>query len=525
MAEPPPAKRPRLVVTASDRYYYSVGINVIAIHGLIPDRDLTAFRGALVPDLCEDKTRCGLTEEDPLWVPPQLWAILLSAPNPITVMVEANLFLLLISVKCRSPTVLALVYDLRASLNQEAGDYWTQFYDKVVDSICEDTAPSNNCLPYPEPLVSIARYVKKLGDAEERYRTQCQYPELFTHSPNLAFPLWAVREIVTATGSRRLYLMRILRLFPKLHAAPPKQHDWSKMPADLFEKCLSAYWAYRNHMFKDTEAKMYCCLTADINNRHAILYKNTRVMFKRRYSRQSVFFFKGRYNYQPVNSMDTIMVDRATGKIVDLATAENVWTPELVTFLAGRGHDHYLPAEVVRHALRQLPTASIPVFAKPPFLINPAFVHLLNAKPTGETNEVVTTDFMCIKDVSRSELHWDNLALLAANSIGIDFSYNSIMPDALRDPDIIYTCFTPALRRVLYARDTYIQRLYFNIIEPGDAPLGAWLNTLLQSNTGSGRYYINKKNKGHWQFLSRANALHLFPPEIIKTSKRLSKPI
>ena len=514
---PPPRKRARYDIPV---YYYALGTTVIQIMCLDPDRDLKGFRGALSPELYENIDP-GVSEDYPLWVPPCMWPVLLKSPNPIIIMAETNMKLANITIQCRDKWTLAIVNDLGTSMHKKASDVWTRIYDRIVDNICQDTEPSNDHLPYPEPIISIARYVDGFGDAEERCAIHLQYPELFLNDQKDMCPLWAMREVVTATGSRKRWLTRVMNLFGHLRLEYPKRDEWPDLSDAVFDDYLFVYWRWRDYKYKEREAGMYRYITSNINCRYANLYENTRALFAETYGHCNEYFFKGEYNHQ-VLTTDTYMVDRETGKIIDLATAEDIWTPALFSFLTARGITYTLPAAVVQRALRQLPSADVATFSRTPFRAHALFVYLLNANPVAGFSERITTGFDIIEGVPSEELYWSNLDVLAPNRMPIDFLQKNTMPTSLRDPDKKYACFLPALQRVLCPRqDTFIAKLYWGRIELDPMPLGGCLDKILRATHGKGRYSINSKNLDVWRFLKHADACHLFPVEVQRVFKRV----
>ena len=521
--EEPPCKRPHYENFII--YYYELGTAIIPIMNLDPERDLPGFNGSLVPDYLEDIDP-GATEDFPLWVPPCLWNSLMASPNPIMEMAEANMLLKNVAVKCRDKHTLNLIHDLRESANLKASEYWTDFYDQIVDSICQDGVPWNPYLPTPENIIFIARWVKNIAGNEEMATTRKLYPELFINSYGESFPLWVLREIVTATGKHKKFLKRVMRLFPNLKNGPPETRKWRRLKDGMFEECLRVYWRWRNYEYSPSEDGMYDCITENVDFRHAILYENTGKMFKRYYSDKAKYFFKGEYRFR-ISVYNTTMVDPITGDIVDLATCKDVWTPELVEYVSNRDNTHSIQPPVTQHALRELSSASITVFSQPPFNVHPLLTCLLNKKPTRMSYyNSPAINFRHIQGVPRKNLYWDNIENIPGDSIhtiiNISTSLPVTLPTNIRDLESRHTCFDPRIRRVLmipYA--TFITRLFMNIIQQDEVPLGNDLDKLLRANKGKGRYSINKHNSVHWRFLELSNALYLFPETVQKVARKV----
>ena len=246
--EAPPHKRQRLYYQVT-MYYYAVADTILFMPYLNPRSCLPGFRGALDPYGGDTHIETGITLDNPLWVPPCLSTRLLSSEDPIIEMVKANVLLMTVTVKCRWPYTLTLISELRVSPNPEAAEYWTAFYDSVVDSICQDAIPSQECLPNPEHLISIARCLKGVCSKEEEYFTLLLFPGLlpgllpglFRGKPRKYFPLWVFQDLPTASGARRRFLVRVLRLFPALCEHPPRKDDWPHVDADTFATWVSLY--------------------------------------------------------------------------------------------------------------------------------------------------------------------------------------------------------------------------------------------------------------------------------------------
>lgn len=501
-------------------YYYALGEDVIPIVNLNPTRDLPGFRGAFVQDIHENP---GVTEFEAFWVPPCLWSILLKAANPTVELVKYSAMLEVVSYKCRAIHVLTLIYDLRSSMNQEAGCYWTEFYDRVVDDICKEDVPSNRYLPFPETIVAIKRYIKNIGDEKERDEVQALYPELFRSPRNHTFPLWAMRDVTTATGGHKKQLTRILRLFNLLTTRPPVRTDWTNIDDETFEMWLDVYWKWRDYKYVPTEDGMYERMTDYIDYRHAVLHENTRKLFKKVYEAGSAYFFKNRYDNRSLSNT-FVMVDPETAHVVNLATCENTWTTELVDFFRFKFAGAVVfPAKATQHALRQLPTASVYAFTRGPFFIHPIWTHLLNRRPTEKSsNPVIGADFRHIEGIPKSQLYWENLGVMDDKSITIYLHDCASVPDNVLDSSKLYACFDLRLLRVLRVTHfNHVGLLLFDSIQPGKYPLGENIDKKLRAKDGEGRYSIRKDNRFHWEFLVNTRAIDLFPLEVKKVSSRL----
>ena len=517
---PPLVKRRR--VGEIPVFYYALGSEIVAIENLDPARDLPHFRGALVPDFNGDSVP-GTTEEHAFWVPPCLWQPLLEAPNITVEFARYNMILGDTLATCRDGHIITLIYDLRAAMNTTAGDYWTAFYDQIVDSICDSRLPSNDYLPFPEGIVSIARYLKTGGQGSERAAIQKLYPDLHTNNMRQSFPLWALRDITTARGGHKKFLTRVLRLFPWLREGPPQEKEWcADVDPQTFASWLAIYWKWRDFVYVPTEEGIYGSIANNINNRHAILHKNTRDLFKRTYLPGVAFTFQYHYAYS-FKPITFVLVDPLTAEIIDLATCEGVWRDDLINYFASATSYEDFDPKIAQHAIRQTRSASITTFSRDPYFVHPIWTLLLNPNPVELCHSAMpATDFEHIAGVPREELYWKNLEPLFQYNIGIRFRICSRVPENILVPDKPYAQLDPRLLRVLLNQSTnYCGRLLFNHITPGPIPLTRDLDSALRANGSGSRYSINKGNRIHWQFLVNTGAISLFPEEVKRVANRL----
>ena len=523
--EEPPRKRRRCVECGSAVYYYAVGATVIPIWGLVPSENLTGFRDALIPDSYGENIEPGESEDHPFWVPPCLWPTLLASSNPMIEMIEANMLLHEVTVNCHNRKIMTLIYDLRASMNTEAGDYWTAFYDRVVDRICKGHHPSNECLPYAEDIVLLARGTRGFITDTERSTLQNLYPELYYSKKGGYFPLWVFRDLPTALGQRKQFLERIAALFHRYETRVPNHDDWPDIDDATFEAWLLIYWTWRNYRYQPEEEGLYGAIVERINCRHAFLFENTRKLFKPVVQVGAVFIFLGAYTHN-LPRHDFTVVDPITCRIIDMATAKGVWTDKLTSCLIDSNVSYTLDVVTIQNALQDLPSANAVVFTFSPFCVHPILTCLMNADPQiQDASAEYPFNLDKIAGVPSDALHWENLDKFPSNSVPLEIdSCNEVISDHILDPTLPFMCFHPKLRRVIQRVRTasYFGRILTNDFQAGDEPLGKLFSRRLSGYTTDGTYNITSDNKLYWRLLVTTRAIVLFPEEVREAAKQFS---
>ena len=299
---------------------------------------------------------------------------------------------------------------------------------------------------------------------------------------------------------------------------------WPDIPTNVFSTWLAVYWRWRNHIYTPEVDGMYFCLTSNLSYRHAVLYENTRKLFKHQYGYNDVYFFQHEYNLDRNFICDPAMVDPTTGDIVDLATSKDAWTPELVQFYRDKISINILPAEVTQNALRTLPSVVVSVFTRYPFRVHPVLVCLLNAHPLMGGVHQDSIDYAHITGVPRTELHWENLDAIAPETLRVVFEKYQFVPKNICDPTRDYMCLDPRIRRVLKpaTKTDFMTILLMDRPQLGDMPFGKWVDRALQRHLTSGSIYtIHENNAKTWRALVSTRALTLFPKHIRDVAKQI----
>lgn len=499
--EEPPQKRLTCRDDVPFSYYHLHG-TVIPIFGIYHKSDLETFKGAFIPE-DTDAEIVGTTEETPLWITPYLSTLLLAAPNPVCKLSAIADSIGKLTNECRDPEILAVVCDLCSSVNKGASEYWLRRYESIVDSICRDEHPTNDILLEPEKIVEIAKLIKEGEETLEPYFPETRNINFRTNPVYVAMDI--MKEAAVATGGNRRFLNRIMALgnLGKI----PNYYVYRKFEDEYYE----VYWKWRSTVelpeneFEDT------CITEAIAYRHAILYENTRKLFKSVYSNSSKYVFIGDYSWEEgcLSNWKYRMVDPKTGNFVKLTEWD--WSLDLVHFINRVGY-HMVPLEMSTRALQTLPSVSIAMFTTNLFRINALSILLLNKDPSGFLDFKYKFAYKSFYDLKESDLYWENLERVPKGSLPITkFPSGDAIPVAIRDPTAKNICLHPKLRP-LFTCDplNYEGRMMLNQFDDGEFPLGKVFDLIIRSTTVTKCYSINQQTRDIWKLLSRYQCGHYF---------------
>lgn len=488
-------------------FYYDLMDTVIPIFGVDPERDLHMFKDAFVCDLADPET-VGMTEENPFHVTPSIARIMLGSPNPMMALSVVARSLEKVTVECRDPEMLEIIYDFAASKNLKASIYWRNYYDAIVDSICRDESPDPTILPVPETIVDIAILIGRetnnsldVMDPDNKYDTGTY--QLCVRD--------LMEEAITATGSNLKWINRVLSL-NNLIAFDGNQHYYES------ERFLKVYWKWKSvTTMPSQDSFLLFSLTDNTSFRYALLYEKTRNMFSSLYSSESQYVIMG--NYSPdIHQRPYRMIEPMTGDFVDISKCKEVWTPEYIQFLKKVAKYKKCPSAANSFVLRMLPSARTSEFTSMPFNIHPFIIHLLNRNPIDDGGEIHDLSFHAIESVPRDELHWENLDGLHGEIYEPCHLHHVVwaeqsIPLNLRDPTRNEICFDPRIRRLFKTTTSsrpVTASMHITLCFPGNPyPAGKNFDAGLRTKTASHRYTVNRYNRHLWKLLQNFHCEHL----------------
>ena len=522
MEDAPPHKRQRREDIPCF-YYHLLGI-VLPLFCIEPGRDLEVFQDAFVPDHADPDT-IGQTEENPYHIPASIAKLLLAAANPVMKIAEIAAALKTVTNACRDPELLAILYDLGASMNSKAAVSWTARYNATVDSMCTDSEPPTNILPVPEIIVEIAKLIHEGAKTLAPY-----FPETYKAHPKTHdyCALDIMTEAYSATGARRHFLNRVLGL-KGLGEIPSTILCICTSPKST--KYLKVYWQWRSSVVREENRFETQSITDTVAYRYAVRYETTRKLFLPiTYNKSSKYIFAGDYP-EELQRWTYKMVDPKTGEFVDLATTPEVWTPELVKCIVTCG-SRSIPTPIIQLALRTLESASVATFTGHPFKQHSLCIHLLNRNPSGADADTTTMKFDIFKGLTSKDLHWANLDKLAPRIYSSDYLSltvsRQVIPSALRDRTRKEICFHPKIRRLFnhnMYNSNYDYEVRIVLCQYGDdaMPLGSLFNRSIRTHNGTGKYTVNQGNMNQWKILEKYRCAHLFGKEAEKMLVKYTK--